>query len=1035
MASAAIVNWMRRLLAVLAGVLLLLILLAGIALAVLDSGDLKRVLVWGADRYLDASLQINGEFSLSLGRETTLVAEQVLLKAHNGSYSVTAGSIRIGQRLGSYLRTGTLWINSLQLVDIRTTVQEQQAAPLLDLGSVKLPPVVIEQATLRNLEVIQRLPATGASREFNLQELVIDDVNNAGPVGIRGQGMINGQPLAVNGELGPLADLFNAKPYTIKLDVTSGTLAAHISGSIIDPVVGKGMDLVLTLEDPSLSQTLQLFDSSVPDIGALKLRARLHGDYDRPGLDAIDIRLQHGSELGASVGGSVADLSSGKGLELNFDGHCKDPEVFSWLLSGHDLQVERLAARGSVHEQSGLFLLSGMETSIRTRRGLEVHAGGAATIPTELHPRPKTGQALQVSFTAPSSAAIGLAESGVLAIPGKVSGSADLRPYRDGAGLSMIKVQAGDDARLRLALTGSVALIPYARLQGFSGVDMEIDLRAADSASLGQLLDLKLPELGLVHASTQARGDSDDLLLDDITVTAGPLRSPVVRAGGQATLKPAAQTSTLQLDFDITVAELVAALTGRMPEDLGRLQGTLGASEREGGWRLDRFNVLSTQTSLYIAHFSGAVDDATRRDKARIDVVIDIPDPPALGKALDLNPGQLASYHAEGSVTFDNKALHYRGEGRLGRTRSTTVISGSLAGDKPVLQGSFTIPVLYLADFGLQPALPPATKVRKNKHHLQKPAAPIQPVFSREPLDFAWLDWLNLDLAVDIEQIESREINADQLQGRVLLQDGRLQVKPMRLIAEGGPSDLELEIDARGTPAISLKLSANDQKLGRWIAQVQNDIPVDGFCSYDIDLQGRGRSPHELASSLGGSVGLAFENARIPSVYVEYLSIDVFGWVLSKAVKEKRYADINCVLAKFDVKDGIMKSTLLASDGPNLSMEGRLTLDLGNETIDAVLLPKQKKTLFAEITPVKITGDMQDPHIHAIPATEAVARIGSLILVPYVAIPVTLLGKLWTSLDDHDDYGGGCAALKVAKDAAGKDLPAVDSPGRTVIDE
>ena len=99
-----------------------------------------------------------------------------------------------------------------------------------------------------------------------------------------------------------------------------------------------------------------------------------------------------------------------------------------------------------------------------------------------------------------------------------------------------------------------------------------------------------------------------------------------------------------------------------------------------------------------------------------------------------------------------------------------------------------------------------------------------------------------------------------------------------------------------------------------------------------------------------------------------------------------------------------------------------MSVDLGTETIHAVLLPKQKKTIFSSIAPVKLTGDIRDPDVQAIPAKEAAARIGTLVLVPYVAIPVAILGKLWQAVDDKDSQGGGCAKLEKAKEAEAKRL-------------
>jgi uncharacterized protein involved in outer membrane biogenesis len=329
---------------------------------------------------------------------------------------------------------------------------------------------------------------------------------------------------------------------------------------------------------------------------------------------------------------------------------------------------------------------------------------------------------------------------------------------------------------------------------------------------------------------------------------------------------------------------------------------------------------------------------------------------------------------------------------------------------------------LYLEDIGLEPGTEPGTPGAGSGTAGKPQRGKSAHAFSREPLNFDILKQLDLDLDLKIDEISSTRVSADKLYGRILLENGRLQVRPMKLVAEGGPTELDLVIDARDTPAISMKLTADDQKLGHWLAQLQDQVPVDGFANYHIVLDARGKSPHEVAAGLNGHVALAFENARVPRRYVEILSADVFGWALGKVDRNKKYADLNCVLAKFDINDGIATSSLLAADGPRLALEGTLTLDLGKETIDAVFLPKQKKKLFSSIAPVRLTGDMRDPEVHAIPAKEAAKNIGSLVLLPYVAIPVTILGKLWGTVDDKDKHGGGCANLQATKAAEGEKL-------------
>jgi len=1009
--------WFMRAGYLLVGTLLLLVLVVGGALLFMDDDNYRDLLVFGTDYFLDTHLEINGDFSFTPGREITLVAESVRLTANDGSYTATIGEFRGRQRLGSYLMTGTFWINSLVLSDVQLHVKPGNS-PAFSMHDLSLPPVVIEQAQLKNLQLFYTQRESDVTNEISLLDLQIDDINDSGPVQVKGEGLVNGQPLSIDGSFGPLAELVDSKqPYSLKLDMSSGSLQLHLSGAIADPVLGEGLNIDLSFTDPSLSETLRLFDSKAPEIGSLRAQAHLGGSYAAPDLHDLELHLARGKAVNIRVTGKVDNLMTGQGLVLQVNGQSSDPDVLSWLVFDREDQVRAFRINGKVHEDGGRFFATEVDADASARTGLELSIKGSAQIPTRKYPHPAQQQALVLKLTSPTMAALNLPESGRIPEFGHVTGSANYVPYLDGARYSSIKLEAGDDKQVHATVTGTVGFIPYELGRGLTGIDLDARLTAVTSHALGDAINYELPELGAIQAEMHVSGASNNLVVDRISLNTGRPDQPTIRASGTARTRLKAHSSVLNITFDVATVDLVAALRDVIPDYLGRLEGHVEMSDIDGSWGLDSFEVASTQTKLYTARFSGSLDDVVKRDKAKINVFIDIPDPAAFGQAADINLGGVVSYHTEGILSFKNKRVTYEGSGQIGRTHSTTSLSGTLDGERPNLKGSFVVPVLYLEDMGLEPggAAEPAGKDRSTPGK-QKPKRK-QYAFSREPLNLDILKQLDLDLDINIAEIASAQVTAHKLHGRILLKNGRLQVRPMRLVAEGGPTDLDLVIDTRTTPSISLKLTANDQKLGYWLAQVQNEVPVDGFADYHIVLNAKGETPHDMAAGLNGHVALAFENARVPRRYVEMLSADVFGWALGKVDKGDKYSNLDCVLAKFNINDGIATSSLLVADGPRLAIEGTMTLNLATETIDAVFLPKQKKHLFSRITPVRLTGDMRDPDVHAVPATVAIKNIGPLVLIPYVAIPVAVLGKLWESLDDKDNVGGGCATLQAAKAA------------------
>jgi hypothetical protein len=987
-------RWTRHLVLLLLGVLVSLAVLAAGALLLLDDEDYRDALIRASDLFLDARLEINGRFSLDVSREVTLLAEDVFLRANDGSYSFSAGEIIVRQRLGSYLMTGTFWINRLTLSDVQLRLQAGDERAF-NLEDVTLPPVVIEQARLHNLHLHYQEKESGRLHELSLLDLVLDDVNDAGPVMIEGAGMINGRPLEIEGQLGQLADLVDeAKPYALRLDINSGQLEARVSGAIADPVEGEGMDLQVFLKDPDLSKTLKLFNERAPAAGEITARARVSGDYDAPRLDDIEVHLQRGSSTEFTIDGKVGDLMTGSGLELGFAGHSSEPGLLSWLLFREPGVFKSLKLAGQLREKDSRFLVEDLKGNFRSTGGVRLDLSGSTEIPTRAHPKPTGPGKLALSLSSPTLAALNIAVVAGLPETGAVTARARLTPVLDGIRVHDLDASLGEAGRIHTTARGSIGFIPYPDTSAVSGVDLAVRVTSPSSAELGSLFDYEVPELGPVQVDTQLTGGASNLLAERVRLNVGAADQPVIRASGSVETALRKQTSTMKISFDVAVADLVAAFGELPPGYLGRLQGSMEVSDVDGSWGLDRFDVKSAQTTLYQVHFTGMLDDVINRDQAEIRLRAEIPNPAALGEAAGLDLADLAPYHMDGVLTLDNARVRYVGAATVGETRTQTVVNGSIKTGKPRLQGKFVT---------LQ----------------QEPesAAKSQHLFSREPINFDVLKKLDLDLAISVDDIVSPDMSVNSLNGRIVIQDGVLRVAPMQLVAEGGPTDLELEIDARTTPVITTQITADDQMLGRWIAQLQGEVPVDGYANYHYDLQTRGATPHELAGNLDGSVAIALENLRIPTHYIRALSVDVFGWVLGKAAQDIQYSNLDCVLARFDIKDGVATSRLLAADGPALTVEGRMKLDLGEETIDAVFLPKQKKKLFSSISPVELSGDVRNPKVTAIPGRRAITSIGPLVLIPSVAVPVILFEKLWGSVNDGDAHGGGCANLKAAKEA------------------
>lgn len=1093
--------WLKRIALLVAALLVSITLILASAVLWLDEADYKRLLSWGAGHFLDSQLLIHGPLDIEISRNLSLSTTALSLQANDDSYHLSIGKFHASFRLGSYLRTGTFWFNSLELADVMLEARETTDADF-KLENLQIPPVVVAQATISNLVFnYQELPP-GTLHTIALDELEIGELGEERPVSLRATGLFEGQAFVLNGSSASIAQFLEGRePHPVQLELSSAHINAALKGTITDPLNGRGLDLQLQADIPHISDLVEIVRDDIPPLGSLKGSLTVHGDYAAPRLDAIDLHLQREREVDLRVTGSVADVLGARGLDLQLDGHSGNPEVLSWLLFRKTDRMKTVRLSGRLQGNAPQVALHELDAAAETSDGLRLELKGSTRVHAAGYSLTPADAGLAVQFSAPSLKAVNLAGVGNIPELGPASGAlmlalgvdaigiykADISIGSSSDSLILLKgdggylrlsdapdlsgvrlqtdIQTADLARLGKQLGHELPALGPARLRGTlvsRGPDlllqngkltigtqdkamllatgmfgtqlrdptrikvaMDVDIQASDLARLGEPFDYQLPALGPTRITGRLDSRQSELLFRDVRLEVGAADQPTIRANGRVTTR-LHKGSTINVAFDVAVADLVAAFRDRLPGYLGRLEGDAVISDLDGQWGIERFKLASTRTSLYQLNLDGKYDDLINYDKASINSSLVIENPEKLGTALGRNLSGLGSVHLQGLQKIDKGRLSFHGNTMVGSTTGTIELNGHLQAGKPVLGGSFEIPLLRLADFGVGSS---------GKHVSAEPARerPARPhVFSREPLNTGILNTFDLDMSVSIDQVESDELTIDSIKGELQLHNGQLKVAPLRLVFEGGNTDIDVEIKAVEIPEYRLRVTADDVTLGPLLAQVQKDVPIRGYSNLHLDVHARGHTPHELASSVTGTVNLGLENARIPNRYVELLSADVFGWVLRKSVSRKDYSNLNCVVLAFDAEAGRVESNTLIADGPKLALGGKINLDLGTETLDVVLIPKQKKRFFSSISPVHVKGPMKDPVVEAIPAKAALQEIGTMALLPGVFIPIRAVERLWGLLNDGDKVGDGCVNVDELRKMAEKEVSAEDAANREI---
>lgn len=492
-------------------------------------------------------------------------------------------------------------------------------------------------------------------------------------------------------------------------------------------------------------------------------------------------------------------------------------------------------------------------------------------------------------------------------------------------------------------------------------------------------------ELGPRAGEQRPQGDGlpklpalDSLLIENARVSyTSPSRSHRVEimvpraeaerneAGGLAlTLDGAYQTTEFTLNGEAGSLETLLAPGQRYPVDL-RL-ATEGAE----------------------AEFAGHLDpgDGTLRPDLRVSISGDLA---VFRPPLAAMPAQ-GSYAVNGRVTGVEGGFQVEGlEARLGESDLSGGLTLRLDGPRPRLSGALTAARLDVAALWANAAVDPMGVPVEQP----EPEGSDVQVFPAIALPFSALNALDAGVDLRIGALRlAQGLSLSAVEGRVVLEDGRLSLDPLRAEVNNAPLRLALTVDAAVSPAeISLDAEGEGIDYGRLMSDTGVTARVSGAADVSATLRGTGETPRALAETLAGSLSLDGGEGRLEHRLLDAASTDV-----TRALAPWREAGddlrLNCVVARFDIEQGVMQSRALLADTQAATLGGEGAVSLRDERFDLRLVPHSKSaSLMSLAVPVRLEGPLHDPHLA--PDAAGAARAGAL-AIGSVINPIATIAAL-----------------------------------------
>jgi AsmA protein len=250
-------------------------------------------------------------------------------------------------------------------------------------------------------------------------------------------------------------------------------------------------------------------------------------------------------------------------------------------------------------------------------------------------------------------------------------------------------------------------------------------------------------------------------------------------------------------------------------------------------------------------------------------------------------------------------------------------------------------------------------------------AAPGQPpprrLFSDTPLPIASVQKANADLTLSAGKLTVGGDTYRDLQAHLLANDGKVVLNPLRVSAPQGVLIGGLSLDAGATPPpVSITLRSPAMSAAGLASLAGFGGGATGTVQVDAQLNGLGDTPHELAASLSGHLGMTMVNGTVTDTLLE----SAFGGALSAAGVPPMggSADVRCFAMRADFSHGQGSVQSLALDTSRVSVDGDGSVDLGDETLALHLRPTVLLGGTGVAAPVSLRGNFFAPKVALEPA-------------------------------------------------------------------
>jgi hypothetical protein len=1010
-------RWLKIITITLSGLLATVVLLLVTALLFVGNSDLSGVITRGVDQFTDHSIELDGPVTIELSMSPVLNSGGIRFRMQDESVEVQADDLRLQLDIPS-LADGHLLIREIGAHNTTVTVRlqaddtpDEKAGLDIDLSAVTFNRIDIENLSV---DIFQPHEIEPLHLKLDVLQAQRNELGVLSPITARGS--VDGEPYSLDGSVARgHADTAVGRSFIVDLRAEVLQSSLHASGELAgDGGVASTGDLSVQLEVPDVQAVLQLFHIGMPALGSLTATGQLAGTPGALQLDGLDATLARDG-VNFTVQGAVASLNSGSGIDLSYVVDITDATLLAWLLPDQLPQFHTVRAKGDVAGDPGQLSVELERLEALDGRGHALDASGKTLV---LGDAPYVDE-LQVAVNA-AVPNLDYVRQFSEAVPklGPVKATANVSMIGGVLALRNIKATSTAGKSGRVNAEGEITHISFSPAS-VSGMAFKARVEGVTAKQISDAVDLELPDISPVTAQAEYSGSDKKSAVSGLKLQAGHRGKLLLDASGDIYIGDMSgdrPLTSVSLDIALHAANSaeLGVLTGGTVPALGFFTGNAKIRETNGLIGIAELDASIKRGKDFNVQLSGTVDDLINVSGINMRLDMNAADLQAIGQPFDMELPREGSVSIAGNIRGNREQVSLKGRTNLRNTTMGLDLTGSFNAERPRIVGSIDVPILDVNDVGLHPE----RHVRDTTATDNQPAtatgdeAPKQtvPLFSQETIDLSGLHKADLDIRLSIKDVSSTAASLDNLFTHVMLNDGLLEIKPVKVSVDGDLITTNLTLNARPKiPTAALSVEGKDIDLGLLLKTTpENPAYMRGIMTTKSNLNSKGRSTAELAANLSGTIQMVTENAKVRKSDLDLINLNVFGWVVSNVVSLKKDVDIGCAIFSVAFDNGVGGTEMFLIDTPDTLIRVDADVDFRDETMYVAILPERKIKLLGSRKPMEIKGPITNPEYQVVSMKDLTMESSRAALLAPLTITGVVLENIAFILGVEDEPQGTC---------------------------